>query len=848
VIRSFIAAVAGVVMALAVGVIYGNEASEYSVQISAVVETSPASITLRWPQDGSASSSYVIYRKALGEGHWGNGTVLPGDATSFVDTNVAPGAAYEYQIVKTTSTYAGYGYICAGIEAALIEDRGKVVLIVDSTHAASLSNELARLHQDLTGDGWTVLRHDVSRADSVVKIKSLIQAAYTAAPSTVKAVFLFGHVPVPYSGNVVPDGHYPDHYGAWPADAFYADMDGEWTDAFISNARASQARNRNVPGDGKFDQSEIPSPVELQVGRVDLANMPGRRSRQDAGTFASEVELLRRYLNKDHNFRHKRIVAAPRALIHDSFGVRGGEAFAASGYRNFAPFFGPQNITTLRTKGDWISTLKSNSYLWAYGCGAGTYTSIDGLGKTAPHYEGTTVEFVEADIKAVFTMLYGSWLGDWDSEDNILRSVLATPTEGLAAVWSGRPHWFLHHMALGENIGYAVRLAMNNKGSGPYRNQINSMPAHIQIALMGDPTLRMHPVAPPLGLSATASGSGLNLTWTASPDTVVGYHVYRAASAVGPFSRLTGSLIQQTYFTDDSGAGGTYMVRAVKLETSASGTYYNPSQGAFCSSRPNKPATPGSIAAPSIPSTSPPPPSQTSPTGRESEAPAAHDAAPKNGNAPLPGSDPLPKSLPPSDSCQVAMPSMTGHQPSQLNAIDGTNLQLPKPGDHALRILSPTVLELKLINTKQPDPARVAQWDLVNDSYNFVAPALQSLPVTVDGRPATVQSVGFRRRPLYAPLAERDLRIDNSLFLLLANPVADGQRVEVRNPTANLWPSSMVFSSQADQLQYNPAIHVNQEGYAPSLPKKAMVGYYLGNLGDRSRSPLAGRTARLREH
>jgi hypothetical protein len=40
-------------------------------------------------------------------------------------------------------------------------------------------------------------------------------------------------------------------------------------------------------------------------------------------------------------------------------------------------------------------------------------------------------------------------------------------------------------------------------------------------------------------------------------------------------------LLGGTSFTDPSTAGGTYMVRAMKLETSSSGTYQNLSQGIF---------------------------------------------------------------------------------------------------------------------------------------------------------------------------------------------------------------------------------------------------------------------------
>ena len=50
-------------------------------------------------------------------------------------------------------------------------------------------------------------------------------------------------------------------------------------------------------------------------------------------------------------------------------------------------------------------------------------------------------------------------------------------------------------------------------------------------------------------------------------------------------SELSSALVKDTIFHDrlssTGGPGTTYMVRAVKLEASASGTYYNASQGAF---------------------------------------------------------------------------------------------------------------------------------------------------------------------------------------------------------------------------------------------------------------------------
>jgi hypothetical protein len=577
-VKKIVQAIVGVVLSgLAAFSVNAVEPTwNYAVQVSATVQESPAKITLTWPQDTSGTpSGYTVYRKSLTSTSWGSGTSLPGSATSYTDTSVTPGGAYEYQIVKAAGGYTGYGYIYAGINLPLVDNRGKVILVVDNTHTTALSFELNRLVDDLVGDGWTVIRQDVSRNDSPANVKNLIKAAYNSDPSNVKSVFHFGHVPVPYSGNIVPDGHYPDHQGAWPADAYYGDMDGNWTDNSVYNTGASEARVRNVPGDGKFDQSEIPSDVELQVGRVDLANMPGRKVWGGPATFRSEVDLLRNYLNKDHNFRFKQINPPARACFYDIFGVKGGEAFMASGYRSYAPLVGASQFNTLSANGQWTPHLRDNSYLLAYGSGAGSYTSIGGLGNTGPYNDTTTIEIVENDIKAVFTCLFGSWLGDWDSEDNIMRAVLATPSMGLSCAWSGRPHWFFHHFGLGETLGYSARLTQNNKNGGLYRTQINSAAGNIHIGLMGDPTLRLHPVAAP---SNVRSSSG-TLTWSPSSDSVLGYHVYRATSANGPFTRITGSPVTGTSYTD--GASGTYvyMVKSVKLQAGASGTYYNTSQG-----------------------------------------------------------------------------------------------------------------------------------------------------------------------------------------------------------------------------------------------------------------------------
>ena len=140
----------------------------YSVEASATVQSSPPRITLGWPFDFLARN-YTISRKLPGASSWGSSVTLPGSATQYIDSTAAPGVIYTYKIWKTTDSTEsgqGFGYISAGINAPLVEDRGKAILIVDQTHAAALASEIALLEQDLAGDGWTVLRHDVAPSAS----------------------------------------------------------------------------------------------------------------------------------------------------------------------------------------------------------------------------------------------------------------------------------------------------------------------------------------------------------------------------------------------------------------------------------------------------------------------------------------------------------------------------------------------------------------------------------------------------------------------------------------------------------------------------------------------------------
>lgn len=531
-----------------------------SVQLEASVQSAPAQISISWINDGSGTG-YTVYRRNNTTSSWGSAVAnLGSSANSYIDNGVSLGVAYEYQVQKSAIETA-YGYINTAIELPSVTNKGILILVVEDTYVGNTNfdNAVEQTISDIENDGWIVEQINVNRNDAVVNVKSSIMGIYNQNPSLTKAVYIIGHVPVAYSGVLNPDGH-PDHLGAWSSDSYYADVNGTWTDVTQNNTTAAQSRNHNVPGDGKFDQFAVSS-CELQIGRVDFANM---------STFSdSEEELLIKYLTKAHNYKVKQFTAIERALIDDNF-TSFGEGFSSSGYRNFSTMFGATNTNNSL---NYRSTMNNNSYMWSFGCGAGTFTSCQGI--------GTTANLASDSLQTVFTMLFGSYFGDWDSDNNFLRAAIAQG-QTLNSFWAGRPHWQVHHMALGENIGFGALLTQNNTGNYLISNVTTQFARMITISLMGDPTTRMHYITPPSNLTVTNNNNDADLGWTASPDAVLGYNIYRLILGASAYTKVNTSIVTGTTFTDNTVPSGgliTYVVKAVNLKVTASGSYYNQSLG-----------------------------------------------------------------------------------------------------------------------------------------------------------------------------------------------------------------------------------------------------------------------------
>jgi len=601
-------------------------AKDFSVMLGAEAQVAPPAITLTW-EPVEFATAYKIYRKLKTASVWPPipAAQLTANDLSWTDEDVQETVEYEYRVQSASETeitsggktgpfkFAATGYIVAGVSLPPKDNFGTIIILIDETMRNALEKEINTLVEDLILEGWHPIKKYVPRVEGFDGEKAKENKAFILKENGkyidgISAVLILGRVAVPYTGNFAtdgsgpwpPDGH-PDHGGAWPADMYYGFLDESvFTDTKINNPVPTRDRNKNIPGDGKFDfdwMSLLNQKVNLMVGRVDFYNLPLFEE--------TETELLRNYLNKNHAYRTGQIIVNPKGIISDNFPPRSfsyTECTGANGWRNFSALIGAEGVE-ISAKNEWLADLSADTYQFGFGCGAGSFSSISGVCNTAG-YAGADA------VNAVFLLHFGSYFGDWDSQNNVLRASLATMPSVLTCAWAGRPHWYLHHMGTGEPIGYSARLSINNWDTytaGYYTTKPDQVqyPANysykignrqVHIALMGDPTLRMNVfhVDKPSMLSLTQPEieGKVIINWTEPPAGVNAgvndpsengyyYNVYRSKFPNAGFTQINEDYISAAEFEDTDPIAGNiyYMVRAMRLDNTNSGSYSNIGQG-----------------------------------------------------------------------------------------------------------------------------------------------------------------------------------------------------------------------------------------------------------------------------
>jgi uncharacterized protein (TIGR02597 family) len=567
-------------------------------QVSAVASNTPAGINLIW---SSATNTVLeIKRREMGAKDWEPlGAAL---GTNYFDDSALPALRYEYNLNTRLATTNGdidpIGQsIAATRGGSAIEDRGKVVLLVDQTLTNVIEAELNGFITNLVGDGWQILRADVPRhiddyssstsfQTNYYNITNIIvpfiRDNYAQFSTNIKQILIIGHATIPYSGTIPDDGHH-EHRGAWPTDLYYGDVDGIWTDT-ITLASSAYNWNHNYPNDGKFDQNLVPknseglAELEIPVSRIDFHNLPAFAPR-------SEADLLIHYFKKNAAFRFAKSKFAPEVFELETPVVA-----------NLYTLIPAKAANEMAAK---IAPLKSPSHGDPFDpliiTGSAVIGAASGPGKFDRINDARPNEHTSAHIAAgltstnvAFYYVRTSFAPDWNSPDNFLRSILATTNGGLAsASMLANRVWRADGLGVGMSLGSEVPEVI--------RTWVTPSPLSARgMELLGDATLRYPVLAPPEPVSWVITNDRVHLIWSHPVGLTPAYHVYRSSDGIsGEFSRLNAAPVAGTRFTDVSVPEGSflYMVRALEMTTTGGGTFTNISQGVFANPPPIDPVT-----------------------------------------------------------------------------------------------------------------------------------------------------------------------------------------------------------------------------------------------------------------
>jgi hypothetical protein len=539
------------------------------------------SITLTSPGAGYVDNNYVYLTGLQANSSGANVSVLTVDNTGVgLKVNVTAGGSGYRENDRVTITGTTSGATATG---SLIAPAGSVTGISVVLPATFAANEALTLAPASGGSGATATASSML-ANFHLLIRDAVQAINNAYPGELKNLALIGKVPVARSG--LSDGAGADGHGnvaPYGTDAFYADTDGVigsgWTDTGYNDG--SSATN-NLVGDGQFDQRKISEVgpngrVELGFGRVDLSL-----------GIQTETEALRTYFGKLHRYKVASPDFQPGRRVVDRLtypNEREAQLQSMPGVvgMNNVEFITNSMLPRVKAgqDADQLYTTQNGPYLFFF---KGNGGPSGGVGGRAVFWTG---------MQSHWGYWYESYL--LTSSSNIMQESLSEDSFTLSYTWNiWGLRYIYHRMGMGFDAGDMMKQSINNRGwtlgatGGPYTYKFNNTSngdyhGSLYMNHMGDPALRLFMFEPPSALSVVKTGGNPVLTWTASPNAqVVGYHVYRAAHSAAPFTRLTSTPISSTTYTDTGVTAGSYayLVRAVRLETTGGGTFYNASLGA----------------------------------------------------------------------------------------------------------------------------------------------------------------------------------------------------------------------------------------------------------------------------
>lgn len=519
---------------------------------------------------GSTEWTLVASSLIAGTGHW-------------IDNNVNEGEIWEYQVKRSkTWNYEGVKYDAIGYTmACMMHDntnyKGQLILLVANDIPINTPAKYNRLKKELTSDGWFVNEIIVPKStnwdsgNEVVTIKTKIVNVYSGAPSNdkPKALFILGQVPLPRSGAssvVAPDDHV-ENKGARGCDAYYADIDGVYTDTATYNPGGLVTPLAiNLPGDFKWDQDFFPSDIEMAFGRIDFADI--------SDVALTELQMIENYLDRLSNYKN---VATGFEMGNKSGFFFGYDNSNDGSYRSLLNISKPKDVYQNYTGPNHNQWVKNNGPFSIY---------MQNL--VVPSLSDWTTYGMDATVYSSDQSYWG--FGDVPQPAGVysrIRSLLGIESKCLVTLWTTTGINIFHQACSGEPLGISMKTIMNHNSINNYLEKpqqeydAKNWWNRTHFAFYGDPTINLYQVHPPKDITLTSVNNKAQLSWLSSSDAIIlGYQVYESTSEFGVYNKISTSIVTDSKFIIDNYINGNwYMVKAVKVIESGCGQFLHSSMG-----------------------------------------------------------------------------------------------------------------------------------------------------------------------------------------------------------------------------------------------------------------------------
>jgi hypothetical protein len=526
-----------------------------------------------------------VYRRPYGTFTWSLvASNIPAGTGRWTDVNVSKGQRWEYQVkrqntwVYSQTNYNATGYTLGALAYDNANTKGRMILLVASDVVNTHPSKYNLLKEEITGDGWYIQELIVPRATNwdsgvdVVNIKNQLLGIYNNAPANdkPKLLFILGHVPLPRAGSTsvtAPDEH-DENKGARGCDAYYADIDGNYTDnASFNPGGLVTPLAINQPNDYKWDQDFFPSDVEMGFGRVDFADLT------DLST--PELTMMGNYLDRLSN--HKNVVSGFNMGNKSGF-YFGYDNSNDGSYRSLPNISGAANVFQNYVGSNHNQFVQNNGPFQIYMQNLSVPSISDwqtfGMNATVYSSDQSYWGFGDVPQSGIYSRI---------------RSLLGVPSKCLITFWTTTGINIFHQACSGEPLGLSMRTIMNHNTANQYLEKASQSYDEpdwwnrTHFAFYGDPSLNLYQIAPPSNPTVTVIGGLPTLQWTNSADPqVIGYHVFESTSKLGVYTRITSAPLAGSAFTlPNYQVNKWYMVKAVKYLESGCGQFFHSSIGKF---------------------------------------------------------------------------------------------------------------------------------------------------------------------------------------------------------------------------------------------------------------------------